>query len=296
MEVSPNQTQSGDDLSVGALFGVLATSLRELAVGASNLRVPHDTFEFVAELLHNTPANGFKMLLLFSKEADGTAGASDDVAPKAVSASGLDSESEPFLAGLIELLKGRLELLSSNDNSLIGVIGAMLAIVKNHRGARRALKRRLLPPRISKDDFVEAPELGDSLKARLIQNLTKGNQATKELLGNFFMALCNGNVHRLIKHIGYGNAAGFLYSVGIFNPTDIQDGDNDSDTDSGNEDIDYNPITGKEWDKEPKKKPFEDMCEDEKEHKAHELLQLIHKLNKTGVMKMDLPEPGDVDN
>lgn len=52
--------------------------------------------------------------------------------------------------------------------------------------------------------------------------------------------------------------------------------------------VDINPVTAREWDDDPAPK-F--VSEEHREHAAHELLGLIDRLNKTGVMKVNLPPP-----
>ena len=128
--------------------------------------------------------------------------------------------------------------------------------------------------------------------------------------------LANQNTARLVRRVGFGNAAGFLQSRGIFQPNDLGssggngDSDTDSDGDGGNNDADgsdrassgagagspgpgagnglpYDPITGAEWASGPS--PTAGMSEDQKEHAAHELLILMDKMNKLGVMKAQMP-------
>jgi len=52
--------------------------------------------------------------------------------------------------------------------------------------------------------------------------------------------------------------------------------------------VDLNPVTAREW-SEPHVPGF--VSEEHREHVAHELLGLIDRLNRTGVMRVDLPPP-----
>lgn len=152
----------------------------------------------------------------------------------------------------------------------------------------------------------KGPGTGIATSDKLINLLTSANGNVREAVTSLLFVLTNQNTARFVRRVGFGNAAGFLQSRGIFQPNDLGDdsgGGADSDTDSGTEDDDtgdesgggggsrntasYNPITGAEWDTGPS--PADSMTEDQKEHAAHELLILMDKMNKLGVMKAQLP-------
>ena len=62
----------------------------------------------------------------------------------------------------------------------------------------------------------EKPEAGDSLKGRLVSLLTNAaGDAVPTMVAELLFVLCKENVGRLVKHTGYGNAAGLLARRGL---------------------------------------------------------------------------------
>ena len=64
---------------------------------------------------------------------------------------------------------------------------------------------------------------------------------------DFLFVLCKENANRLIRYVGYGNAAGFLASRGLMmgnNPNTL-DGDYSDDQDSEPDDEEQDPVTGR---------------------------------------------------
>ncbi|KAK7067955.1 Synembryn-B, partial [Halocaridina rubra] len=89
-------------------------------------------------------------------------------------------------------------------------------------------------------------------------------------------------VERLIKYTGYGNAAGFLASRGLMhgvsNPSVIYSSDSeDSDTEEYEKLSEMiNPVTGRY--EPPRPSPLADMTEEQKEHEAMKLVNVLDKL------------------
>eukprot|EP00729_Bicosta_minor_P003843 gene3843-20791_t len=218
-----------------------------------------------------------------------------------------------LLQGLVVHLEHQLALVSSRSGSkdadddwaaaVCPVATVLCFAAGGSRLARRGLRATLLPRVV---DRRKGPGTGIATSDKLINLLTSANGNVREAVTSLLFVLTNQNTARFVRRVGFGNAAGFLQSRGIFQPNDLGDdsgGGADSDTDSGTEDDDtgdesgggggsrntasYNPITGAEWDTGPS--PADSMTEDQKEHAAHELLILMDKMNKLGVMKAQLP-------
>lgn len=84
----------------------------------------------------------------------------------------------------------------------------------------------------------------------------------------------------MLFHVGYGNAAGFLFNAKLLDLSNTQDipvGDPSSDE----EFVGLDPITGKEAHDQTV-----DMTEEEKEAETEKVLDAMEKLEKTGFFKI----------
>eukprot|EP01147_Barroeca_monosierra_P003581 gene3581-30_t len=158
---------------------------------------------------------------------------------------------------------------------------------------RQFIAQTLLPRR---KDWSHGPEEGNSPSSWLISQLRSPADTLSPVVGQFLLELCNGNVRRFIRRVGYGNAAGFLVSQGMANPdlstppVDIGAVDrSDSDDDDIAADIDL--VTGRR--SEPASTEWASL--EEKEQAAHELLVCIEKLNALGIIQCKLPYPEEKD-
>ena len=125
-------------------------------------------------------------------------------------------------------------------------------------------------------------------------NWSRADSTLKQTVAELFYVLCNGNINRLVRRTGFGNAAGFLTTFGITGVEELSAiaGD-DSDTESEPDD-DVNPVTGRLWQDETAAGAEADepeMSEEQKEVAAHELMQLFGRLNDLGIIKAQLPQP-----
>lgn len=93
----------------------------------------------------------------------------------------------------------------------------------------------------------------------------------------------------MIKHTGYGNAAGLLANRGLLggrsNPTNDYSSDSeDSDTEEYKKlQHGINPVLG--CYEPPRPDPLEGMTEEQKEHEAMKLVTLMDKLHRQGVVQ-----------
>lgn len=140
----------------------------------------------------------------------------------------------------------------------------------------------------------------------------RGSDPTEnQSVGKFLLTLCQGKgtgftgypawskagavVYRLVFHIGYANAAGFLFNNNLLGqvheqllsePVDYSSGgihSSDEDEAHSNRLTGFNPITGKD---ESDSRPLEEMTEEEKEAETERVLQALEQLEKTGIVKM----------
>jgi len=152
----------------------------------------------------------------------------------------------------------------------------------------RKYYRSLALPPIT--DVKVRPEEGDSPKAVLCRLLTSSDSTLSVMVAEFLFILCKESVRRLVKHTGYGNAAGLLARKGLMGGAKSKKSVNYSSSDSDSDNEEYasnahkvNPITG--CAEEPRLNPFEGMSEEQKEYEAVKLANLIDKLHTMGVVK-----------
>ena len=106
------------------------------------------------------------------------------------------------------------------------------------------------------------------------------------MVAELLYVLCKENVGRLIKHTGYGNAAGLLARRGLM-AGGGSSGDFSEDEESDTEEYlqerhKINPIIG--CVEEPKVSPLEGMTDEQKEYEAMQLVNLMDKMQRTGLI------------
>jgi len=176
---------------------------------------------------------------------------------------------------------------SFRDN-LTPVLKASCMIAAGYPAVRKYFRSRVLPPIT---DVSKRPEDGECPKGRLCSLLTSPDSSVSVMVAEFIFILCKQNVKRMVKHTGYGNAAGLLARKGLMGGGISRDQTgNFSSTDSDSDTEEYtsnrhkvNPITG--YVEPPRPKPFEGMSEEQKEYEAVKLANLIDKLHNMGVVK-----------
>ncbi|XP_075742498.1 ric8 guanine nucleotide exchange factor A isoform X5 [Rhipicephalus microplus] len=154
---------------------------------------------------------------------------------------------------------------------------------RGHRILRRYLRARVLPPL---KDVMTRPESGSTLRNRLVRLMTVPCTDTKQLVAELLFVLCKEKVGRLIKYTGYGNAAGLLARRGLLRVTGVlySSDSEDSDTEEYLKHRDHiNPVLGcHEPVREP---PLQAMSEEQKEHEAMKLVNLMDQLTRVGVVQ-----------
>lgn len=178
----------------------------------------------------------------------------------------------------------------SPTSSLKEEVSAVLSVLWNlsrvHPEVRRHLRATVLPPLTAKD-IQEKPEKGNSMRNRLVSLLTSADQDVATMTAEFLFVICKHNVGRLVKHTGYGNAAGLLARRGLLRGGRT-DEDFSSDEDSETEDYQkeahrINPIIG--CIEEARRNPLEGMSEEQKEFEAMRLVNMIDQLSRGGCIQ-----------
>ncbi|XP_074597154.1 ric8 guanine nucleotide exchange factor A isoform X2 [Brevipalpus obovatus] len=190
---------------------------------------------------------------------------------------------------LLEFLDKRLEKDPSKNihESLSPILTCLTSMAQASRIIRKYLRQQILPP-LTRKDVQKRPEEGNSIRNRLVKLMTNSNTDIKEMVGGFLFVLCKENAQRMIKYAGYGNCAGFFANRGLLlagkTNTSYSSDSEDSDTEEYSKLKEkINPVTGCY---EPLKvNPMEGMTEEQKEHEAMKLVNMMDRLSRAGVVQ-----------
>uniref|UniRef100_A0A336MUZ0 CSON001671 protein n=1 Tax=Culicoides sonorensis TaxID=179676 RepID=A0A336MUZ0_CULSO len=186
---------------------------------------------------------------------------------------------------LKEKFEGGREKLTQYE-ILSPVLTDLVKCVKCSPVMRRYIRGIILPPL---RDVKKRPEEGSELRNHLCKLLTNPATQLADLSAELLFILCKENVGRMIKYTGYGNAAGLFANRGLLagrsNPiADYSSDSEDSDTEEYKQIQDkINPVLG--CYEPPHPNPLEGRSDEQKEYEAMELVNLIDKLHRTGVIK-----------
>lgn len=231
-------------------------------------------------LLTNMPHSSYEELLTPLTDIPG--GKSE----KELEYEGMNMEA---VAILLSFLEKRLEQKSmiSQKESLSPILSCLGECARSNRIIRKWLKGKILPPL---KDVMKKPEEGDSLRNRLVRLMTCVCTDVKELVADLLFVLCKENVGRLVKYTGYGNAAGLLANRGLMRGGQGSGACNYSSESEDSETEEYlaykekiNPVTG--CYEEPKPNPLEGMSDEQKEYEAMQLVNIMDKLSRSGVVQ-----------
>ncbi|XP_071874025.1 ric8 guanine nucleotide exchange factor A isoform X1 [Bombus fervidus] len=187
---------------------------------------------------------------------------------------------------LLKFLDKRLNYKTDLIGNLSPIVTTFIRMVKAERLIRKYARLQILPPL---RDVMHRPEEGTTLRAKLCKLLTSPVVEVRDLVAEFLFILCKENVVRMVKYTGYGNAAGMFANKGLLGsnkkkPNYYSSESEDSETEEylkHKEQI--NPVTG--CFEDPKPNPLEGMSEEQKEYEALQLLGLVDKLTREGVMQ-----------
>lgn len=166
------------------------------------------------------------------------------------------------------------------------ILTVLVKCVKSSATMRRYIRSVILPPLV---DVKRRPEEGSELRNYLCKLLTNPTTQLADLAAELLFILCKENVGRMIKYTGYGNAAGLFANRGLLagrsNPTaDYSSDSEDSDTEEYKKIQDkINPVIG--CYEPPRPNPLEGMSDEQKEYEAMELVNLMDKLHRSGVVQ-----------
>ncbi|XP_053952404.1 synembryn [Anastrepha ludens] len=190
---------------------------------------------------------------------------------------------------ILRYLKGVLdeqEQAATSTELISPVLTLLVKCVRSDRIMRHYIRSVILPPL---RNVYKRPEVGDELRNHLCRFLTLPELVLRDLATELLFVCCKENVARMIKHTGYGNAAGLFAKRGLLGGRQVENADYSSDSeDSDTEEYkqvqqNINPVLGC-YDA-PKQSPFAGMSEEQKEHEAMQLVSLIDKLHKSGVVQ-----------
>ncbi|XP_028342258.1 chaperone Ric-8A isoform X2 [Physeter macrocephalus] len=185
---------------------------------------------------------------------------------------------------LLSFLEKRLNQTHRLKESVAPVLSVLTECARMHRPARKFLKAQVLPPL---RDVRTRPEVGELLRNKLVRLMTHLDTDVKRVAAEFLFVLCSESVPRFIKYTGYGNAAGLLAARGLMaggRPEGQYSEDEDTDTDEYKEaKASINPVTGRA--EERPRDPAEGMTEEQKEHEAVRLVNMLDRLARHRVIQ-----------
>lgn len=199
------------------------------------------------------------------------------------------------------------------NDALPPILSVLLKCAGSHRIMRHYLRHIILPPlkRVS-----QPPEVGNELRNQLCRLQSNCDQIVSELTSELLFICCKKNARRMVKYFGYGNMAGLFCRKGMLDcrrldPTVLGELSTDSEEDSDTEEYksiqsDINPITGfyhnHQYQDHQQEKDNNEvgrnipnsssiataeqnaMTEEEKEYQAMQLVQVIDKLQRNGLI------------
>eukprot|EP00124_Ichthyophonus_hoferi_P002112 Ihof_evm12s132 gene=Ihof_evmTU12s132 len=213
-----------------AIFGRLVVTIRYMLLGYANACLPMNAplLTHAVNVLFNTPITVESYLISVNNRGKYDWAVVDAIL-KYMDQCAQDTEDSAKLRG-----------------QLCAILTALCSFCKNNRDLRRYMFSKILPKRV---DFSRRPEQENSCRGHLVALMTSHLTYVKDVVADFLFVLCKENITRLIKHTGYGNAAGLLAQRGFLglpndksNVTGYSSDDSDlSDLDEANQ---IDPVTG----------------------------------------------------
>ncbi|XP_033337633.1 ric8 guanine nucleotide exchange factor A isoform X2 [Megalopta genalis] len=185
---------------------------------------------------------------------------------------------------LLKFLDQRLKCKGDLIGNLSPIVTTLIRMAKTEKLIRKYTRLQILPPL---KDVMHRPEEGTTLRAKLCKLLTSPLTELRDLVAEFLFILCKENVNRMVKYTGYGNAAGMFANKGLLFSKMIQADYSSESEDSETEEYlkhreQINPVTG--CFELPKPNPLEGMSEEQKEYEAMQLVGLVDKLTREGLV------------
>lgn len=185
---------------------------------------------------------------------------------------------------LLDFMIKRIDKGFNYKEGLTPVLSLLTESSRYHREIRRYIKAQVLPPL---KDVKERPEIGDTIRNKLVRLMTHIDMAVKQGAAEFLFVLCKESVDNLLKYTGYGNAAGLLMARGLLaggRGETQYSSDEDSDTEEYKSVKPFiNPITGHI--EQPLPNPLDEMTEEQKEYEAQRLVSMIDELSRKELIR-----------
>ncbi|KAJ3041083.1 hypothetical protein HDV00_009983 [Rhizophlyctis rosea] len=173
------------------------------------------------------------------------------------------------------------------DDALPPLLVVLTSIVKGNENAKQAVKEKVVPDDIDRSKHLSE---GSTVTARLIKFMTSVSLLNvKETASELLFELFDRDASALTQYVGYGNAAGFLFNRGLL-PQGVPE-EHTSAAGSSSSNPPINPVTG-EYARDMANEEWDKLTDEEKEREAEKLFVLFERLNRTGVIKVQL-ERGD---
>ncbi|XP_052873240.1 synembryn-like [Anopheles cruzii] len=191
---------------------------------------------------------------------------------------------------LVEFLRRnfqRAEKKSDQYEMLSPVLTVLIKAIRADPVHRRYVRSVILPPL---REVHDRPEIGKELRNYLCALLTSPCTQIADLSAELLFVLCKENVGRMIKYTGYGNAAGLFANRGLLGGRSVKVSEQYSSDSEDSDTEEYkqlqhgiNPVIGCYEPAKPN--PLEGMSEEQKEYEAMELVKLMDKLQRQGLIQ-----------
>ncbi|XP_058130152.1 synembryn [Anopheles ziemanni] len=201
-----------------------------------------------------------------------------------------ESKNMYVLHVLVEFLRKnfqKAEKKSDQYELLSPILTVLIKAIRADAINRRYIRSVVLPPL---RDVRDRPEIGKELRNYLCSLLTSPCTQIADLSAELLFVLCKENVGRMIKYTGYGNAAGLFANRGLLGGRTAKGCEQYSSDSEDSDTEEYkqlqhaiNPVLG--CYEPPKPNPLEGMSEERKEYEAMELVKLMDKLQRQGVIQ-----------
>ncbi|KFB35185.1 AGAP010793-PA-like protein [Anopheles sinensis] len=201
-----------------------------------------------------------------------------------------ESKNMYVLHVLVEFLRKnfqKAEKKSDQYELLSPILTVLIKAIRADAINRRYVRSVVLPPL---RDVRDRPEIGKELRNYLCSLLTSPCTQIADLSAELLFVLCKENVGRMIKYTGYGNAAGLFANRGLLGGRTAKGCEQYSSDSEDSDTEEYkqlqhaiNPVLG--CYEPPKPNPLEGMSEERKEYEAMELVKLMDKLQRQGVIQ-----------
>uniref|UniRef100_A0AAG5DL11 Synembryn n=1 Tax=Anopheles atroparvus TaxID=41427 RepID=A0AAG5DL11_ANOAO len=241
----------------------------------------------IVNLLTSVPVSCYVELVTpLNAKCDSPLGQGDD----AMTIVPFEGKNMYVLQLLVEFLRKnfqKAEKKSDQYELLSPILTVLIKAIRADAINRRYVRSVILPPL---RDVRDRPEIGKELRNYLCSVLTSPCTQIADLSAELLFVLCKENVGRMIKYTGYGNAAGLFANRGLLGGRTAKGSEQYSSDSEDSDTEEYkqlqhaiNPVLG--CYEPPKANPLEGMSDEQKEYEAMELVKLMDKLQRQGLIQ-----------